>query len=356
MGWPNGESETFSEFEIDKIKICEGLYKSQDGESLFFVNSFPEGSELCHLSDPHKGEGKAIPSPLFYHVFLDEDAKQAKEAIEEFLEKGYDKKDGSIFLYRKGSKSFFRYRNGEINPLLLARQEDLGILLSEELAKKDAYIVPLTFFLFPCPVCGKKTIEERWSFEICPECGWEDDCCVENEDHFSCVNGVSIKEARRNYLRAKRIDPSYTRDTYGRKPGWFLYDVKRQNNPDSIKPVDERKELRLTREKAIEWAISCGQVFLEDFHSCYDFHGDGSLLEMQLLYENFQNLALESNGEKLSRTEINDWFLTAGSSPKDYLEDEEEVKAYDVFCNYLLLENDVRKAMVKSGVLDDKQS
>ena len=41
-----------------------------------------------------------------------------------------------------------------------------------------------------CPVCGKFEFEERGSFDICENCGWEDDP-IQEEDHD--YKGVQTK-------------------------------------------------------------------------------------------------------------------------------------------------------------------
>lgn len=50
-----------------------------------------------------------------------------------------------------------------------------------------------------CPCCGYATLTERASFEICPVCFWEDDGSETNPDEISPPNGISLREARRNF-------------------------------------------------------------------------------------------------------------------------------------------------------------
>lgn len=56
---------------------------------------------------------------------------------------------------------------------------------------------------YSCPCCGHVTLSERGGYEICEECGWEDDG---QDDHDAEVvrrgpNGrQSLKEARAGYV------------------------------------------------------------------------------------------------------------------------------------------------------------
>ena len=47
----------------------------------------------------------------------------------------------------------------------------------------------------PCPCCKQPTIECPDAYEVCPVCGWEDDCGM-GEDG---PNRLSLSEARKNY-------------------------------------------------------------------------------------------------------------------------------------------------------------
>lgn len=51
-----------------------------------------------------------------------------------------------------------------------------------------------------CPVCGKYEFSKNGDYEICPECGWENDP-VQNrdEDYSGGANKMSLKEARKSY-------------------------------------------------------------------------------------------------------------------------------------------------------------
>lgn len=51
-----------------------------------------------------------------------------------------------------------------------------------------------------CPVCGKYEFPTKGSFDICEECGWEDDLIQEeNPDEEDCANHMSLNQARRAY-------------------------------------------------------------------------------------------------------------------------------------------------------------
>lgn len=56
---------------------------------------------------------------------------------------------------------------------------------------------------YTCPCCGHRTLDERGVYDICRECGWEDDG---QDDHDSAVvrggpNGrLSLDDARAQYV------------------------------------------------------------------------------------------------------------------------------------------------------------
>jgi hypothetical protein len=70
--------------------------------------------------------------------------------------------------------------------------------------------------LVACPCCLQRTLEERADFEICPECGWEDDGQGDADAHIvrGGPNGpLSLARARREHLEeaAESGDESVTR-------------------------------------------------------------------------------------------------------------------------------------------------
>lgn len=53
-----------------------------------------------------------------------------------------------------------------------------------------------------CPVCGKHTFEEDGNYEICPECGWEDDAIQRNDpDYDGGANDLSLNQYREEYRK-----------------------------------------------------------------------------------------------------------------------------------------------------------
>lgn len=74
--------------------------------------------------------------------------------------------------------------------------------------------------LIACPCCYQKTLEQRANFEICPECGWEDDGQDDADAHIvrGGPNGrLSLRQARLEYLEeaAEGCDESMTRGGEG---------------------------------------------------------------------------------------------------------------------------------------------
>ncbi|GAA4887892.1 CPCC family cysteine-rich protein [Streptomyces coeruleoprunus] len=74
--------------------------------------------------------------------------------------------------------------------------------------------------LIACPCCFQRTLEERANFEVCPECGWEDDGQDDVDAHIvrGGPNGrLSLAQARLDYLKevVEGIDESMTRGGEG---------------------------------------------------------------------------------------------------------------------------------------------
>jgi hypothetical protein len=61
---------------------------------------------------------------------------------------------------------------------------------------------------YTCPCCGHPTLDERGGYEICRECGWEDD--GQDEHDSALVRGgpngrMSLDKARAAYERTGRV-------------------------------------------------------------------------------------------------------------------------------------------------------
>lgn len=58
-----------------------------------------------------------------------------------------------------------------------------------------------------CPVCQKHTFKEWNSYDVCPECGWEDDSMQEVEpDDDVGANMMSLNEYKAKYESGWRAD------------------------------------------------------------------------------------------------------------------------------------------------------
>ncbi|MGC9494993.1 CPCC family cysteine-rich protein [Streptomyces sp. WG7] len=83
--------------------------------------------------------------------------------------------------------------------------------------------------LVACPCCFQRTLAARADFEICPECGWEDDGQDDADAHMvrGGPNGsLSLTQARLDYLEdvAETGDESMTRGG----EGLWLSEARRQ--------------------------------------------------------------------------------------------------------------------------------
>jgi hypothetical protein len=61
---------------------------------------------------------------------------------------------------------------------------------------------------YACPCCNSYEFLEPGGWDICGVCGWEDDPVQEKfPDERGGANGLSLTEARANYLATGRSDP-----------------------------------------------------------------------------------------------------------------------------------------------------
>jgi hypothetical protein len=58
-----------------------------------------------------------------------------------------------------------------------------------------------------CPICGKFEFDRRFSYDICPYCGWEDDSRDDTDDEESGANANTIGDYRKLYEEGKTETP-----------------------------------------------------------------------------------------------------------------------------------------------------
>jgi hypothetical protein len=104
-----------------------------------------------------------------------------------------------------------------------------------------------TDHVHPCPCCGHKTLPERFGYDLCPVCWWEDEGLEPWE--YSGPNGRTLFEAQQQYLaerRPYRLRPGKVRAprrTEARDPDWRPYEL----SDEQLARVDQE---RLERERA----------------------------------------------------------------------------------------------------------
>jgi hypothetical protein len=72
---------------------------------------------------------------------------------------------------------------------------------------------------YKCVCCGNRTIDSEppGTFEICPECYWEDDNVqFDDPDYDGGANEISLNKARENFKKIGAISEKYLKN--GRKP------------------------------------------------------------------------------------------------------------------------------------------
>lgn len=213
MAWYGG-TDDYSLEELEKeypVAVTSNLRTSEDRKRLAIINDYPEGTELYELSDP-KVEKDHWGKHVFYQTFLGADAFAAKTAVEAFLSRAEE--DGeSILLLRKDPDRLFTYSHGHICSKLTDRQAELRALLKDiPCGDPDVFMLPLKRYLHRCPVCGHRTLRYRNQYEICIECGWEDEPGMEDYiyDPSSANHGLSMVAYRERYLQKKAEDPDYS--------------------------------------------------------------------------------------------------------------------------------------------------
>ena len=195
-------------------RITDDLWTNEDESKIALINRWAEEDPLYSLADPHMEEepGSPLEEPIvFYHVFVGEESKKAQELIARFIAAGHGTHAEELLLIRHEADRLFEYSEGEIALDFVKKQAELSNLLPEELKDKQTFILPLMAYRYSCPVCGYRTLSCRGMFEICIECGWEDEG-IDDEDEqpvFGPNGDDTIREFRKKYLALKKKDPNY---------------------------------------------------------------------------------------------------------------------------------------------------
>ncbi len=213
MAWYYG-TDDFTLEKLEKefpVAITPNLRMSEDRKRLAVINDYLEGADLYKLADPkidQDEQGKHI----FYQTFFGRDAAAAKATVEAFLSE--TKEDGeSILLLRRDPDRLCSYSHGHICTELLSKQAGLrNLLKSTSRGASEVFMLPLQRFMYRCPICGRRTLETRNRYDICDECGWEDEPWMEESiyDASSANHGFSMAEYRERYLHKKAGNPNYT--------------------------------------------------------------------------------------------------------------------------------------------------
>ena len=126
---------------------------------------------------------------------------QLPDHLLKLTDAGFDPGDHRFdpFIHEAIQRELGGFRSAYLSELLREQGGSLGTIEGE------SEPLPAT-----CPCCGAASLEERGVWEICAVCWWEDDG---QDNHNADVvlggpnGGVSLTEARMNYLRHGIFDP-----------------------------------------------------------------------------------------------------------------------------------------------------
>lgn len=142
---------------------------------------------------------------------------EAQRAIDTVVEEyGLDGVEEQII--SMGVREYETWRNEYLQECLLKS----GLKIDGEVSGQPR-LAPI------CPCCKYRSLPEDPLFHICSVCFWEYEGNLE-PDHFSAINGMTLKEAIANF------------DIYGAK------DRKSSINADLLDPDAKRKYVRLSEE------------------------------------------------------------------------------------------------------------
>ena len=74
-----------------------------------------------------------------------------------------------------------------------------------------------------CPCCGYFTLNEQYSYDICPVCFWEDEYLFNENDESDANDGVSLAQGRKNYKKFGAMDKKHVIHVRAARP----YEQKR---------------------------------------------------------------------------------------------------------------------------------
>lgn len=69
-----------------------------------------------------------------------------------------------------------------------------------------------------CPVCGFRTLPNRYDWDVCPVCFWEDDVLETQGDQDSSANHMPLSEAQANFILMGAAKPSVKKHVRSPRP------------------------------------------------------------------------------------------------------------------------------------------
>lgn len=197
---------TIADIKLQENRRLKNLEKTADGIKLTVHDGFIVTAELS--SD---GLYKTCINGKFFYNIEEQDFE---ESLKEFATDGnlvyvqYNKKRKNIFSL---NKYFAVVKRDKFVIGKFVKDKNVECIFDnkEVLYRKSP--------MLPCRCCGYLTISMRGYFEICPVCYWEDDeDQFDDPDYKRGVNGISLKQAKKNYAEFGACDRRFR--TCVRKP------------------------------------------------------------------------------------------------------------------------------------------